>query len=98
MWGRDMGHSTTAESYTRSMSSARLSGTSPPTQSPTFAIQAHDRDDGIMRKSHDCVKPGVIRAETGLGEPEFGHELSLPHISLSGPQQRSGDAPVPLLS
>jgi hypothetical protein len=65
---------------------------------PRLQIKAHDADDGIMGRSHDCVKPDVIRAETGLGESELGHELPLPHNSLSGPQQRSGEAPTPLIS
>jgi hypothetical protein len=37
--------------------------------------------DDIIR-SHDCVKRDVIRAETGLGESELGHQLPLPHVSL----------------
>jgi hypothetical protein len=39
------------ESFTPSMSSTRPPGTSPASQSPTFATQAHDRNDGIMAEA-----------------------------------------------
>jgi hypothetical protein len=74
------GRAPAPESFTHHpCTSARKPGTSPASSLPTPATMAHDCDDGII-SSHDCVKPGVIRAETGLGESEPGHQL--PHNSL----------------